>query len=105
MISPLKFAAGIVLAASLSVAACHGPSTSGRVYVSTAPPPIVVERPGPSPGQGWVWVPGFYRWNGRQYFWVNGRWERPPRPHQRWVAGKWVQDRHQGWFWVDGHWS
>jgi len=48
-------------------------------------------------------VPGYYRYDGRAYVWVGGRYERPPRARARWVAGHWQQER-RGWFWVDGHW-
>jgi hypothetical protein len=50
-----------------------------------------------------VWVPGYYRYDGRAYLWVAGRYERPPRARARWVSGHWQQDG-PGWFWVDGHW-
>jgi hypothetical protein len=78
-------------------------AASARLYIRTGPPPVVVERGLVSPGPGFVWQPGYYRWTGRQYDWVAGRYERAPRAHARWVAGRWAHDRH-GWYFIDGHW-
>jgi hypothetical protein len=74
-----------------------------RIVVQVAPPPVVVEHPGPRPHDGWVWVPGYHRWDGHRYNWVGGRWAAPPRPHAVWVPGHW---RHEagGYVWIEGHW-
>jgi hypothetical protein len=77
-------------------------TASGRVYVRNGPPPVVVERRVTAPGPGFVWLPGYYRWAGRDYVWVPGRYERA-RSHGRWVPGRWVHDRH-GWYYVEGRW-
>ena len=93
--------AALLLGASLTAGACAG--TGGRLYVRTGPPPLRTEAVIVSPGPGYVWVPGYYRSDGRAYLWVAGRSERPPRARARWVSGHWQQDG-RGWFWVDGHW-
>jgi hypothetical protein len=93
--------AALLLGASLFVTACA--HASGGVYVRTGPPPLRREVIVASPGPGYVWVPGYYRYDGRAYVWVGGRYERPPRARARWVAGHWQQER-RGWFWVEGHW-
>ncbi len=74
-----------------------------RIYVRVGPPPIRVERPGPRPHDGWVWVGGYHRWDGAHYVWVPGNWVAPPRPRAVWVPGHW---RHEagGWYWIEGHW-
>ncbi len=72
-------------------------------YVRVAPPPAVVERPPAAPRPGYVWVPGYQRWDGRRYVWTGGRWVAPPRRTAVWVPGHWVQ-RPQGWFWIQGGW-
>ena len=93
--------AALLLGAALTAGACAG--TSGRLYVRTGSPPLRTEAVLVAPGPEYVWVPGYYRYEGSAYVWVGGRYERPPRPRARWVAGHWQQDR-RGWFWVDGHW-
>ena len=67
------------------------------------PPPVIVERPGPPLHAGWVWIPGYYRWNGRRYVWVNGYWAQPPRPRAIWIPGRWVP-RGGGYVWIAGSW-
>ncbi len=75
-----------------------------EVVIHVAPPHPIVEHRGPAPGPGYVWIAGYHRWDGRAYVWVPGRWERPPRPHAKWVAHRWVK-RHGGWVLVEGHWK
>jgi hypothetical protein len=78
-------------------------AAGAQVIVRGAPPPVIVERPGPALHAGWVWVPGYYRWNGRRYVWVGGYWTKPPRPRAIWVPGRWVP-RGGGYVWVNGYW-
>ena len=67
------------------------------------PPPPVVERRGEPPERGFVWVPGYHRWEADHYIWTPGRWDRPPHPHAVWVAHHW--ERHHGeWVLIEGHW-
>jgi hypothetical protein len=79
-------------------------AATAQVIVHGGPPPaVIVERPGPPLHAGWVWVPGYYRWNGRRYVWVSGYWAKPPRPRAIWVPGRWVP-RGGGYVWVAGYW-
>ena len=55
-------------------------------------------------GKGYVWVPGYHRWDGSHYVWEKGRWDRPPHEHARWIAPRWVR-RRDGYVFVEGHWS
>ncbi|MBV8841626.1 MAG: YXWGXW repeat-containing protein [Bryobacterales bacterium] len=74
------------------------------VWVRTPPPPprstAVIGRP---PGPGFVWTPGFYRWSGRNYVWVGGRWRRPPRRGAVWMPPVW-RPGPGGWTFVAGRW-
>ena len=92
----------IVSTAFLGLALAVGSATA-QVYVKVAPPPVRKEVISVRPGPRYVWVRGFYRWDGRRYVWVPGRWIVPPRSNVVWVDGRWVH--HQGgWVWIDGHW-
>ena len=73
------------------------------VIIRVAPPSIVVEHPGPSPGPNYIWVGGYHRWNGSRYIWVPGHYVVPPRRGAVWVSGHWVQ-RGGGWVYVEGYW-
>jgi WXXGXW repeat (2 copies) len=78
-------------------------AANAAVIVRVAPPPPVVEARVPAPGPGYVWIPGYQRWDGGRYIWVAGSWVLPPRPHARWIAHRWVR-RHGGWVLEEGHW-
>lgn len=93
-----KIASAVLLAFALLPAASFA-----QVYVRIGPPAAVVERPGPPPQRGFVWIGGYQRWDGGRYVWVPGHYERPPRPHAVWVPHRWVH-RHGGWVMVEGHW-
>jgi hypothetical protein len=92
---------GAVLAGAMAASCVATPN--GRLYVRIGPPAPIVEARTVAPGPGYVWVPGYYRWDGARYAWATGRWERPPRARARWVAGHWAHERG-GWYFVEGHW-
>ena len=76
---------------------------SNDVIVTQAPPTVRVEAQSVTPGPGYTWTPGYWRWNGASYVWVSGSWVRPPRTTAVWIPGHWVH-RARGWVWVPGHW-
>ncbi len=70
--------------------------------VQPPPPPVArVEAPGPPPAPGYVWVPGYWDWNGRNYVWINGRYS-AIRPDRIFIAGHWTTVEG-GWEWIPGH--
>jgi len=93
----------LLLVAAASAMLSMPAAFAQRIVVREAPPPVLVEHPGPRPHAGWVWVPGYHRWDGRHYVWMGGRWAAPPRPYARWVPGHWRRSP-QGWVWIEGHW-
>jgi hypothetical protein len=74
----------------------------GSYVVTTQPTTPVFARP-VSPGAGYVWIDGDWRWSGNNYVWREGYWGRP-RGHRTWVAGSWYQ-RNNGWAWRRGRWN
>jgi hypothetical protein len=86
----------------LSCALTAAPSFA-QVVVRVGPPPVIVEHPGPPPRAGYVWTPGYHRWDGGRYVWVPGRYAYPPRPHAVWVPHHWVE-HHGTWVLEEGHW-
>lgn len=95
----------ILISSAFGVLLCAGTVVGAEVIVKVRPvaPAAVVETPGPRPGPGFIWVPGYHRWNGTAYMWAPGRWERPPRRRAKWVAARW-EHRHGGWVFVEGRW-
>ncbi len=79
------------------------PAAAAEVVVRIAPPRPVHERAIAAPGPGYVWTPGYHRWDGHAYVWVPGTWVRPPHPHAHWTAGHWVH-RRDGYVFVEGRW-
>jgi hypothetical protein len=78
------------------------PAYSAVVDIEVAPPaPRVVEVP--PPRAGFVWAPGYYRWDGHQHVWVDGRWLRE-RPGMHWVPEHW-DERHGRYHFEPGHWA
>jgi len=88
------------LAMMLAVASVLG--CEGAAYVETEPPPLQVEVRSDPPGPEALWIDGYWRWGGHQFFWIAGHWER--HPHGNWVAPRWEKREH-GYFFIKGHWD
>ena len=67
------------------------------------PPPPRYGIVGVAPGPGFMWTDGYWDRRGGQWYWVGGRWMRPPRARAVWVPGTWHQDRNR-WRFQRGHW-
>jgi hypothetical protein len=89
-----------------TAATVYTPPVEARTYVDVdvdiAPPApryeqVVVRR-------GYVWAPGYYRWEGGRHVWVGGSYMRE-RPGHRWVPAHWAQGPHGRWHFYAGHWS
>lgn len=68
-------------------------------YYAPPPPPPVVRYVAPSPGYGYVYVPGYYQPAGPRWTWRAGYWTRPPYARARWVAPRYHARRY-----YDGYW-
>jgi hypothetical protein len=95
--------AAFLLLVGLFAAASACAEPQGRLYVRVGPPAPIVEAAVIAPGRGYVWTPGFYRWDGAAYVWARGRYVFPPRARAAWAPGHWVRGR-RGWYFVDGRW-
>lgn len=94
----------VVSLLSLLVAACVGAGVGYTVTASTAPPVPFDEEVSAAPGSGYVWVPGYWWWDGQQYLWIAGRWAYPPESGYIWVRSGWVLEGDQYVF-VHGRWT
>ncbi len=80
------------------------PSSAVVATVPTVPaPPTTTDAAGVSPGSSYVWVQGYYNWDGSQYHWVPGSWVQVPNPGAAWVPAHW-QPTNGGYVWVAGTW-
>lgn len=73
-----------------------------EVYVQEAPPAELVEVVPGSPGEGYEWIKGSWRWDGR-WVWHKGYWGSRPHPGAYWKPGYW-HSSHGRWTWREGHW-
>ena len=73
-----------------------------RVGIVVAPPPprVVVV---PEARVGYVWAPGYWRWNGHEHVWIEGGWL-PERRGEHWVPDRW-EERGGRWQFEEGHWA
>ena len=115
--------AGCIFAAvAITLIGCGGervvvvPSPAAAVVPATVTPaaPVVATVPatppppedivaGVSPGADYLWVKGYYNWDGSRYEWVPGSWVRTPRESTVWVPAHW-QPSSGGYVWVPGSW-
>ena len=93
-----------LMACSMSACAVYEPPRhhESRLDIVVAPPaPRVVVVP--EPRAGYVWAPGYWRWDGGQHVWIEGRWL-PERRGYRWVPDRW-DERGGRWYFEEGHWA
>jgi hypothetical protein len=92
---------------ALGFAACSAATLASApaladVVVRFGPPPPRTEVVPAMPG-GWVWVPGYWNWNGHRYIWVRGHREHARRGYH-WVEPRWHED-HGHWRQERGRWG
>lgn len=104
---PLKLA--LLAGLGLTVAgAMYAPPATAQVSVGigmgVAPPPPRFERVPPM-RRGYVWAPGYWRWDryAHRHVWAGGHWVRA-RPGYRYLPARWV---HSGsnWRFQQGYWG
>jgi hypothetical protein len=79
------------------------PPQGEYVIVREGPPALRVERRPAPPSGEYVWVDGYWHWDGRRYVWQSGQWSRPPHDHYVWIAPRY--ERHeQGYRYTPGQW-
>ena len=93
-----KTALAILLAFTLASAASFA-----QVMIRVGPPPPVVERRGPPPGEGYIWIGGHQHYDNDHYVWTAGHYDRPPHNGARWVPSRYER-RNGGYVEIEGHW-
>jgi hypothetical protein len=89
-----------VLAGALSLPGC---AAGYAYYAPVPPPPVRVEAFGVAPGPGFVFVNGYWGYQGGNHVWIPGRWERPPHGRSAWEAGRWERQGNR-WAYRQGRW-
>jgi len=92
-----------IAAAATALMGSFAPATSGSgIDIAVAPPPPRVV-PVPARRPGFVWAPGYYRWDGHRHVWVDGHFVRERRG-SHWVPERWVE-HHGRYRFMPGHWE
>lgn len=90
----LFFMAGATASAQIDV----------NISVRAAPPALPVYEQPFCPGDGYIWVPGYWAYGDIDYYWVPGTWVRPPQYGLLWTPGYWgVNSGYYGWH--KGYWG
>jgi hypothetical protein len=90
------------LAGALGACTTATPHRHRVVDIDVRPPPArVIVVPARRPG--YVWAPGYWRWDGRHHAWVDGVWIRERRGFF-WVPAHW-EERRGRWHFEAGHWA
>jgi hypothetical protein len=93
-----------VFCASIALGAISFPAAADQLVIDVAPPAPKVEVV-PAPRAGYVWAPGYWRWEEprRTHVWVEGRYIEQ-RPGYRWRAHTWVP-RENRYYFEEGRWE
>ena len=74
------------------------------ISVSYAPPALPEYEQPLVPGDGYLWVPGYWAYADDDYYWVPGTWVMPPEPGLLWTPGYWSWS-DSGYAFNDGYWA
>ena len=74
------------------------------ISVAFGPPALPIYEQPICPEEGYIWTPGYWAWDGGDYYWVPGTWVLAPEVGSLWTPGYW------GWgggafFWHEGYWG
>src|SRR5262249_41449198 len=75
------------------------------ISVRIGPPLLPVYEQPICPGEGYIWIPGYWAYSdGDGYYWIPGTWALPPEEGLLWTPGYW------GWqdgcyVWYAGYWG
>lgn len=91
----------MILVLTLSVRA----NAQLNVSVNFAPPAIPTYTQVVCPGDGYIWVPGYWAYDANYgYYWVPGYWTYPPSVGMLWTPGYWGFTNNV-YMWNSGYWG
>lgn len=97
-------AAAVVSTSALIAPAMMAPAAAQGLSIQIgSPPPAPIYEVAPAPRAGYVWAPGYYRYDNGRYVWTAGRWM-TERHGYRWVNDRWEHGPN-GWYHVAGRWD
>src|SRR2546425_52467 len=79
----LLLLAGVLIVSSAALA-----QVSVGISVHVGPPALPVYEQPACPGDGFIWIPGYWYWGPDGYFWVPGTWVIAPQVGFLWPPGR-----------------
>ncbi len=74
------------------------------ISVRIGPPVLPLYEQPICPGDGYIWIPGYWAYGDDGYYWVPGTWVLPPEVGLLWTPGYWAwQDGFYAWY--AGYWG
>jgi hypothetical protein len=92
----------LLLIAATVIAAPAASRAAVNVDIEIGPPAARIEV-APPPRAGFVWAPGYWRWDHGRHVWAAGHWMRERRGYH-WAPDRWVQAGPR-WHYERGHWE
>jgi hypothetical protein len=89
-----------LIATLLLAGGCMFGAIDVGIRIGAPPAPRIVRVRPRAPGEGYVWVEGYWYPVGSHYRWHEGYWTRPP-----YVGARWIGPRHEGGLYYNGHWE
>jgi|SRR5690348_469390 len=74
------------------------------ISVRIGPPALPIYAQPICPGDGYIWVPGYWAYTDDGYYWVPGTWVFPPEPGLLWTPGYWGFV-NEVYVWHPGYWG
>ena len=98
------FLSALLLFGTLALPTSSPAQVTIGVSVRIGPPVLPVYEQPLCPGDGYIWVPGYWAYSDDGYFWVPGTWVLPPEEGLLWTPGYWAFD--DGFYvWNAGYWG
>ena len=107
-----QVASKLILATALGLmglGGCHAPppvyivqAAPQQLPVPTRPPEVQQEIRPSCPDEGWIWITGYWHWDGDEYQWVDGAWV-PPRQGYSYYSANYLLINNQ-WMYQAAYW-
>src|SRR6266571_2326452 len=102
-----RFICSLLLAVGLlTIPAQSRAQVAVGISVRIGPPELPIYEQPLCPGEGYIWTPGYWAWDGDgdDYYWVPGTWVLVPEVGLFWTPGYWAWDG-SGFIFYEGYWG
>src|SRR4029077_7576251 len=88
----------------LAISAASPAQISIGLSIRIAPPELPVYEQPISPGDDYIWTPGYWAYGDDDYYWVPGTWVMAPEVGYLWTPGYWGEDGDD-YIFHEGYWE